>query len=160
MRTVRPITTVLLFLVPLFLGPAVVTADEGAVYLNPGGLHDASKYYTHIVKAPKGSSVFIAGQISVDPTGALVGAGNKEAQVRRAFTNLRTAIAAAGGKPEHTVKITVYSVDHTDADLAIIGAESTALWGKKLPASTLVPVPRLARSGLLFEIDAELVIPD
>ena len=159
MHTGRRLRTAMI-LPLLLLDTAVAAADGGAVYLNPEGLHDASKYYTHVVKAPKGTSVFIAGQISVDPTGALVGPGDKEAQVRRAFTNLRTAIAAARAKPEHTVKITVYSVDHTDADLAIIGAESTALWGKKLPASTLVPVPRLARSGLLFEIDAELVVPE
>jgi enamine deaminase RidA (YjgF/YER057c/UK114 family) len=34
------------------------------------------------------------------------------------------------------------------------------MWGDKPPASTLIPVPRLALDGMLFEIDAFAVIPE
>ncbi|MFY7961509.1 MAG: RidA family protein [Elsteraceae bacterium] len=134
-------------------------AQVGLRFLNPAGLYDASKYYSHVAIAPPGTTIYIAGQIGVNADRSIVGP-DKAAQVRRAFANLRTAIEAAGAQPKDVVKINVYSVNHVDADLAVIGAESQALFGGgPLPASTLVPTPRLAAEGLLFEIDAIAVLP-
>jgi enamine deaminase RidA (YjgF/YER057c/UK114 family) len=38
--------------------------------------------------------------------------------------------------------------------------ERNAMWGDRKPASTLIPVPKLALDGMLFEIDAVAVIPE
>jgi enamine deaminase RidA (YjgF/YER057c/UK114 family) len=50
----------------------------------------------------------------------------------------------------------VLSVDHDAEKQKLISAERNALWPDKLakPASTLIPVPRLASDDMLFEIDA------
>src|SRR5882757_4781452 len=105
-----------------------------------------------------GVSGSVAAQVGVDADRKVV--GDKPAQIRRAVANLGTALAAAGAAPKDVVKINVYSVDHTDADLGPIGAATQALFaGGPLPPSTLVPVPRLASSDLLFEIDAVAVLP-
>lgn len=70
--------------------------------------------------------------------------------------NLRTALTAAGVTPEQVVKFTVLSVEHNAKKQELISAERNAMWSDYLvkPASTLIPVPRLAGDGMLFEIDA------
>lgn len=81
------------------------------------------------------------------------------AQLKQAFANLRTALTAVGAIPEQVVKITILSVDHDAEKQCLISAERNALWqGERKPASTLIPVPRLAVKGLLFEIDAIVAI--
>ena len=84
-----------------------------------------------------------------------------EGQLKQAFANLRTALEAAGATPEQVVKITVLSVDHNSEKQRLISAERNALWqGDRKPASTLIPVPRLAVDGALFEIDAIAALPN
>lgn len=68
------------------------------------------------------------------------------------------ALSAAGAHPENVVKITVLVVDHNQDKLQQFGTEVQAMWKDKPPASTLIPVPRLALDGMLFEIDAVAVI--
>ncbi|HHQ14814.1 MAG TPA: RidA family protein, partial [Chromatiales bacterium] len=58
-----------------------------------------------------GDTLYISGQIPLDPaTGELVD-GDITAQVRRVFDNLRAVAKAAGGDLNDAVKITVYLVD-------------------------------------------------
>lgn len=130
-------------------------------HINPNGLHDPSHYgYTHAIVVPANTTlVYIAGQLGEDETGNPVSA-DFAAQLKQAFANLRTALAAAGATPEHVVKITVLSVDHNAEKQRLISIERNAMWqGDRKPASTLIPVPRLAVDGLLFEIDAVAAIP-
>lgn len=124
--------------------------------INPSGLHDPSHYgYTQVTTVPANSTlVYIAGQLGEDETGNPV-ATDFATQLKQAFANLRTALAAVGATPEDVVKITVLSVDHDAEKQRLISAERNAMWqGERKPASTLIPVPRLAVEGLLFEIDA------
>jgi enamine deaminase RidA (YjgF/YER057c/UK114 family) len=59
------------------------------------------------------------------------------------------------------VKITVLSVDHDAEKQQLISAARNQMWsGDRQPTSTLIPVPRLAVEGLLFEIDAVAAIPN
>ncbi|MEO0348464.1 MAG: Rid family hydrolase [Cyanobacteria bacterium P01_A01_bin.15] len=129
-------------------------------FINPSTLNDPSSYgFTQIVAIPVGTSLaYIAGQGG----GTTDGRGYSDSfsdQVDQAFANLRTALAAVGAAPEDVVKITVLSVDHTDEKLRLISAARNSFWPNQKPASTLIPVPRLASAGMLFEIDAMTVIP-
>ncbi|MEM6426877.1 MAG: RidA family protein [Cyanobacteria bacterium P01_D01_bin.128] len=130
--------------------------------MNPAQLGNPSGYgFTNIVIAPAESTqVYISGQGGRDPQGDL--ADDFETQLKQAFANLRTALAAVGATPEHVVKITVLSVDHDAEKQVLISAERNAMWPDSLvkPASTLIPVPRLAGDGMLFEIDAIAAIPN
>ena len=132
-------------------------------FVNPSALSDPSGYgYTQIVVVPEGTQLaYIAGQ----------GSGKTEAnstsystsfseQVEQAFSNLRTALSTVGASPEDVVKITVLSVDHTDEKLRVISAARNQFWPNRKPTSTLIPVPRLASAGMLFEIDAIAAIPN
>ena len=128
-------------------------------FINPMGLYDPTPNgYSHIVIAPaQGATVYIAGQGGEDENGSLV--DDFATQLKQAFANLRIALAAAGARPDHVVKLNTFIVDHDDSKLAQLTAEVLAMWGKQPPAQTLVPVPRLALDGMLFEVDAIAVIP-
>ena len=128
-------------------------------FINPIGLYDPTPNgYTHIVIAPtQGATVYIAGQGGEDQNGNLV--DDFATQLKQAFANLRIALAAAEARPEQVVKLTTYIVDHDESKLAQLTSEILAMWGKQTPAQTLVPVPRLALDGMLFEVDAVAVIP-
>jgi len=129
-------------------------------WLNPNGLRDSSEYgYTQITVVPPGTFlVYVAGQLGEDENGDFL--LDFAAQLKQAFANLRTALAAVGATPEQVVKITILSVDHDAEKQRLISLERNAMWpDDRKPASTLIPVPRLAVEGLLFEIDAIVAVP-
>ena len=130
-------------------------------FINPSGLNNPLTYgYTQAVVVPSGSKlVYLAGQYGVDENDNLV-ADDFATQMKQSFANLRTALAAVGATPENVVKITILSVDHDEEKLSLISAERNSFWSNHKPASTLIPVPRLAVEGMLFEIDAVAVIPN
>ena len=134
--------------------------DREIQRINPTELGSPSNYgFTNVVIVPSDRTlVFIAGQGGRDREGNL---GDFTSQLKQAFANLRTALAAAGATPEQVVKITVLSVNHNAEKQQLISAERRAMWTDDLikPASTLIPVPRLAGEGMLFEIDAIAAIP-
>jgi reactive intermediate/imine deaminase len=58
-----------------------------------------------------GSTVYVSGQIPLDPaTGTLV-TGSIDAEIRRAFDNLLAIAQAAGGTLDDVVKLTLYLTD-------------------------------------------------
>ena len=129
-------------------------------HLVPKGLMPAQGYVQAIV-ATGGRTIYVAGQGAYDANGQLVGRGDHAAQARQAFRNVAAALAAAGARPEHVVKATMYVVGLTDAVLAgFAQAMGDALDGQPFPptASTLVGVERLAYSEMLVEIDAIAVV--
>lgn len=128
--------------------------------INPAGLYDpAPNGYSHVAKVAAGARhVFIAGQGGETEVGDL--SPDFRLQVRQAFGNLRVALAAAGAGTGDVAKLTVLIVDHTEERLHIFGAELAAAFGVgPKPACTLIPVPRLALDGMLFEIEAIAVLP-
>jgi len=116
--------------------------------------------YSQVAKVTKGTLVYLAGQVASDASGALVGAGNFEAQAERVFGNIKIAVEAAGGTMADLVKLNIYIVASVD------GAEVPKLRSirdryvnvRNPPASTLVFVSRLARPEWLIEIEAVAAI--
>lgn len=125
--------------------------------INPTQLADTSDYgFTQAVIVPSGSElVYIAGQGGADENGNY---GSFTEQMERAFASLQTALSAVGAIPKDVVKITILSVEHDEEKLKLISAKRRSFWSEHKPASTLIPVPRLASDGMLFEIDAIAVI--
>jgi enamine deaminase RidA (YjgF/YER057c/UK114 family) len=117
--------------------------------------------YTHVVEVTgPGRTVYIAGQIGTDRSGNLAGApGDARAQMVQAFENLKAALAEVGATFKDVVKITNYLLDITHLkDFREI--RDAYVNTAAPPASTLLVVSRLARDGLLFEIDAVAVLPE
>lgn len=111
--------------------------------------------YSHAVQA--GNTLYIAGQVAVDPDGNLVGEGNIEAQVDQVWRNLKAVLGHAGGSVDDIVKITVFTTDIAYRP-AIAAARDTVFPNGRYPASTFLVVQSLARPELLVEIEATAVI--
>ena len=126
--------------------------------VNPAGLFNPAPYgFSHSVVASDAQKIaYIAGQGGENENGDL--SDDFAVQVRQAYKNLVTAITAAGGSPKHVTKLGTYVVDYDPSKLEVMTRELTAVFGEHLPAQTLVPVPRLALDGMLFEVDAIAVL--
>lgn len=139
---------------------AAAEAADPPAFTNPPGLYDpAPNGYSHVAAVGAGQRLlFVAGQGGENAAGALE--PDFRLQLRQAFRNLTTALAAAGAGPDRVAKLTLLVVDHSEARLKLIGDELTATFGPgPKPACTLVPVPRLALDGMLFEVEAIAVLP-
>lgn len=133
---------------------AAAEGAAGLTIVNPPGLFDPTAYgYSQAVVAPAGGRmVHISGQGGADATGAL--SPDFGAQVNQAFANLRAALEGVGAEPGQVAKLTIYVVDHDPSKLGTVTGAVVATFGAALPAQTLVPVPRLALDGMLFEVEA------
>jgi enamine deaminase RidA (YjgF/YER057c/UK114 family) len=112
--------------------------------------------YAQIAVAPAGRLAFISGQAAYEASGGFVGAGDYGAQALKAFENLKAAIAAAGGRPENLVRMTIYVVDYElKLSRAIFGA-AREVFGDEWPvtSSVMLGVKALAMPEWLIEVDA------
>lgn len=116
-----------------------------------------SAHYSHIARAKASEFVFIAGQVANDETGAVVGAGDFDAQCARAFANLGTALAAVGAGFPNIVQFTTYLVHSQDiAKFAAFRArEFPRLFPNgAYPPNTLLVIDRLVNEAFLIEVQA------
>jgi enamine deaminase RidA (YjgF/YER057c/UK114 family) len=120
--------------------------------INPDAL-SAPRGYSHVVIASGGRTIYVSGQVPLDRTGALVGAGDLAAQTQQVFENLRAALSAAGATFGDVVKLTYYVLDASKVQV-VRDVRDTFIDASHPPASTLVEVRRLFRDDLLIEIDA------
>jgi enamine deaminase RidA (YjgF/YER057c/UK114 family) len=111
--------------------------------INPDEL-PTPETYTQVIAATGSRMVFVAGQMSEDAQGDLVGLGDLAAQARQVFANVGRALAAAGAKPEQVTKITIYVVHHRPEYLPQIEAARLAVFGEHKPADALIGVEALA----------------
>jgi enamine deaminase RidA (YjgF/YER057c/UK114 family) len=120
--------------------------------INPDELARPSGF-SHAVAVTERRLVFLAGQIGMDRGGKVVD-GGVVAQFEQALANLLTALAAAGGRPEDLVSLTLYIVDVDDyqAHGKEIGAVWRKLAGTDYPAMAGVGVTRLWVPEALVEI--------
>ncbi len=127
-------------------------------YLKPKGL-SINPAYSHVAVASGTRTIYIAGQVSIDEKGAVVGAGDIGAQTEQVMRNIGLCLAAAGAGFEHVVKITTYVVNYKPELRAAIGKARTPFFGDRPPpASTLVGVSALAAPEWLIEIEAVAVV--
>jgi reactive intermediate/imine deaminase len=109
--------------------------------------------YSQAVRA--GSTVYLSGQIPLDPqTGELV-TGDMEAQVRRVFDNLRAVAIASGGDLAQVVKLNLFLTDL--AHFALVNRVMAEYFQPPYPARAAVGVAALPR-GAAVEMDAILVL--
>lgn len=109
--------------------------------------------YSQAVRA--GGTVFLSGQIPLDPaTGELV-VGDIAVHARRAFDNLRAVCEAAGGSLDDVVRLGLYLTDL--GDFAAVNAVMAEYFQAPYPARSTIQVSGLPK-GAHFEVDAILVL--
>lgn len=153
----RRVTAVsrLVYGVLLSLVPAGLYA-QGLRYINPPSLAKPTGY-THVVVAPDGRTVYVAGQVALDSTGQLVGPGDFRRQAEQVFRNLQRGLASVGGTLDDIAKTTTFLTDAKHIP-ALREVRSKHLGLKNSPASTLLVVSSLARPEFLIEVEAVAVL--
>ncbi|TXH75934.1 MAG: RidA family protein [Lysobacteraceae bacterium] len=109
--------------------------------------------YSQAVRA--GDTVFLSGQIPLDPNSGLLVDGDITEQARRAFANLRAVCEAAGGSLDDVVRVGLYLTDL--GQFAAVNAVMEGVFDAPYPARSTVEVSALPR-GAQFEVDAVMVL--
>ncbi|MGE5094402.1 MAG: RidA family protein [Betaproteobacteria bacterium] len=109
--------------------------------------------YSQAVRA--GDTVYLSGQIPLDPASGQMVQGAFEDRVRRVFENLRAVCRAAGGDFDRVVRVTVYLTDL--ANFAKVNEVMATFFKEPFPARAAVGVASLPR-GADIEIDAVLYL--
>ncbi|MBV8373464.1 MAG: RidA family protein [Candidatus Eremiobacteraeota bacterium] len=108
----------------------------------------------------QGRFLAISGQIGWNDAGQLVGTDFLE-QALQALRNVATILRAAGGEPEHLVRLTWYILDKQEyrAALGALGRGYREILGDHYPAMALVQVADLLEEGARVEIEATAILP-
>lgn len=109
--------------------------------------------YSQAVRA--GNTVYLSGQIPLDPKTMELVPGDVEAQVRRVFENLRAVARAAGGDLADAAKVNVYLTDL--GNFQTVNKVMSEYFAQPYPARAAIGVAALPR-GAAVEIDAVLVL--
>jgi reactive intermediate/imine deaminase len=100
-----------------------------------------------------GDTVYVSGQIPLDPaTGALV-SGDIEAEIRRVIDNLEAIVQAAGGTLAQVVKVNVFLTDL--AHFALVNQLMAEYFSEPYPARAAIGVAALPR-GARIEMECVL----
>ena len=109
--------------------------------------------YSQAVRA--GDTVYLSGQIPLDPKSMKLVEGGFEQQVRRVFDNLRAVCREAGGDFDRVARVTVYLTDL--ANFAKVNEVMAAYFNEPYPARAAIGVACLPR-GAQVEIDAVMYL--
>lgn len=102
-------------------------------------------------------TVYLSGQIPLDPDTMQIVAGGVVPEVEQVLANLAAVAAAAGAGLKDIVKLTVYLTDLSDFET--VNQVMAGEFDEPYPARAAVQVAALPR-GARVEIDAVLVLPD
>ena len=127
--------------------------------INPEGWPRPSGYSNGVVAT--GRFLAISGQIGWDEQLQLVSDDFLE-QACQALSNVVDILEAAGGTPEHLVRLTWYITDKDEyrSCLRDLGACYKKIVGEHYPAMALVQVAALLEEGAKVEIEATAVLPE
>ena len=100
-----------------------------------------------------GSTVWLSGQIPLDPVTMQMVSGDIDAEIRRVFDNLVAVAKAAGGTLDHAVKVNVYLTDL--AHFGRVNEIMATYFQQPYPARAAVGVAALPR-GARVEVECIL----
>lgn len=130
--------------------------------LNPDGI-PKPEVYRQVSVATGTRTVYLAGQVARTAEGEPVGPGDLAAQVEQAFTNVVTALAAAGASFDDVAKVTVYLVglgpESMGPFMEGVGRVIATTGIDTLRPFTVLGVASLAEPDLLVEVEAIAVLP-
>ncbi|MCZ6471655.1 MAG: RidA family protein [Gammaproteobacteria bacterium] len=109
--------------------------------------------YSQAVKVD--NTVYISGQIPLDPASMEVVGGGTEAQITRVFDNLRAVAGASGGSLKDIVKLNIFLTDL--GCFASVNEIMARYFTEPYPARAAIQVSALPK-GVEVEMDAVLVL--
>ena len=124
----------------------IVTSDKAPAALGP---------YSQAVISTAPATVFISGQLGLDPASGELVSAQFEEQVMQSVANLKAVIEAAGGSLEDIVRVGLYLTDLNNFGIA--NSVMQELFPEPYPARSTIEVSALPK-GAQFEIDAILAL--
>ena len=109
--------------------------------------------YSQAVRS--GNTVYLSGQIPLDPETQAIESNDIEQQINQVFKNLQAVAVAAGGDLDKVVKVTVYLTNL--GHFGEVNAVMEHYFSQPYPARAAVEVAGLPR-GALVEADAIMVV--
>lgn len=122
----------------------IITTDSAPAAIGP---------YSQAVRV--GDTVYLSGQIALDPASGVLVQGDVAAQARRVFDNMTAVCEAAGGSLAQIARVGIYVTDL--AHFATVNAVMAECFQEPYPARSTVEVSALPK-GALVEVDAILVL--
>jgi enamine deaminase RidA (YjgF/YER057c/UK114 family) len=125
--------------------------------LSPDGLAKPRPPLNHVARVKASELAFIAGQVPVDESGALVGKNDFEAQCERVYANIHLALRSVAADWSNVVQFTSYLVRPDDRTPFLDyrnRAFPTMFHNGAYPTNTLLVVNHLAHEDYLLEIQA------
>ena len=122
---------------------------------NPEALGAPLGQYTHITRVKASEFLFIAGMLSADSKGNIVGVGDFDAQCRQVFANLQAALESADAGWGNVVQFTTYLVHSQSIPdfMRFRLREFPKMFGDRpYPPNTLLMVDRLVKEEFLVEV--------
>ena len=101
-----------------------------------------------------GDTIYVAGQMSYDDKGQMVGVGDLEAQMRQAYANVKKVLGYYGTEMDKVVEEVIYVTDMKTALATAARVRADAYAGAPVVASTLIQVAHLPVPDALVEIKA------
>jgi 2-iminobutanoate/2-iminopropanoate deaminase len=118
--------------------------------ISPPGTPAPGGPYSPAVKA--GDWIYVAGQISVDPTSGQFIQGDVRVETRQVLTNVKAILEGCGASMSQVVRCGVYLIDA--GDFQAMNEVYAEFFGNAKPARTTIIVAALPRPGAKVEIDA------
>ena len=109
--------------------------------------------YSQAIRA--GNTVYLSGQIPLDPKTMELVKGDVRAQARQVFDNLAAVAQAAGGSLENAVRLTIYLTDLVH--FPVVNEIMAEYCKEPYPARVTIGVSQLPR-GAAVEVDGILVL--
>lgn len=122
--------------------------------ISTGRAPNAIGTYSQAVKVDK--TVYLSGQIPLDPSSMELVDGVFRDHVQRVFENLKAVAEAAGGSLADVVKLNVFLVDL--ANFATVNEVMSEYFSEPYPARAAIGVAALPK-GAQVEMDAIMELP-
>jgi len=100
-----------------------------------------------------GNTVWVSGQIPLDPATKELVKGDMEAQVRQVFENLKAIVVAAGATFDDVVKATIFLIDLSH--FALVNKVMAEYFREPYPARAAVGVSALPRGA---QVEVECIV--
>lgn len=124
----------------------IIHSDQAPAAIGP---------YSQAVRC--GHTVYLSGQIPLDPTTMDLVTGGRAAEIDQVFRNLEAVCVAAGGSLAHIVKLNIFLVDL--GDFALVNECMQRHFSQPYPARAAIGVAALPK-GAQVEMDAIMVLED
>jgi reactive intermediate/imine deaminase len=100
-----------------------------------------------------GNTIWVSGQIPMDPATKELVTGDMEAQVRRVFENMKAIVLASGASLDEVVKVSIFLIDL--AHFALVNKVMAEYFREPYPARAAIGVASLPRGA---QIEAECIV--